>query len=41
MIKKFEFEFEDESPKNRISFEYDDLIDAVINTSVNNGVTTI
>jgi hypothetical protein len=41
MMKKFEFEFEDESPKNRISFEYDDLIDEVITTSINNGVTTI
>lgn len=41
MFKKFEFEFEDESLKNRISFEYDDQVDEVITTSISNGVTTI
>jgi hypothetical protein len=39
--KKFEFEFEDESLRNRISFEYDDSDDEILRTSIINGVTTI
>ncbi len=41
MDKKFEFEFKDESPNNRISFEYNDLDDEVLTTSIDNGMVTI
>ncbi len=41
MDKKFEFEFKDESSANRISFEYNDLDEEVLNTSIDNGMLTI
>ena len=39
--KKFEFEFKDESSANRISFEYDDSDEQILNTSIDNGMLTI
>jgi hypothetical protein len=39
--KKFEFEFEDESLQNRISFEYDRSDNEILSTSITNGITTI
>lgn len=39
--KKFEFEFKDESSANRISFEYDDSDEEILNTSIDNGMLTI
>jgi hypothetical protein len=37
-MKKFEYEFEDESFRKTISFEYDDEIDEEMEVSVENGV---
>lgn len=42
MIKKLEFEFNDESLENSISFEYDDSVDEVLSTSIDgSGIVTI
>ncbi|WP_310421621.1 hypothetical protein [Chamaesiphon sp. VAR_48_metabat_135_sub] len=39
--KKFKFEFKDESFGHSISFESDDSDDKILDTSIDNGVTTI
>ena len=42
MKKKFEFEFEDDSLENRITFEYDDSPnDEILDVSSDNGTTTM
>jgi hypothetical protein len=42
MNNKFEFEFEDESLENSISFEYSESIDEILSVSIDDsGMTTI
>lgn len=38
MNRKFKFEFEDQSSKNSISFEYDDAVEEKMTVVVENGV---
>jgi hypothetical protein len=41
MKRRFEFEFEDQSSANAVSFEYDDFVEEEMNTSLENGVVAI
>jgi hypothetical protein len=41
MKRRFEFEFEDQSSANVISFEYDDFVEEEINASLEDGVAVI
>jgi hypothetical protein len=41
MKRRFEFEFEDQSSTNSISFEYDELVEEEINTSLKDETVVI